>query len=143
MPTKNPLVQPRWLLLGAVLAMGALRAQPATAPAAAGEPAKAWAEALAKRFATCFSAVGTAQTFPVAQDLPDDGDIVAEADIPAVQTVSDGYRHRLRVHGPSNSVYVVQTGGIAGRRTVFGPLPVDTDCRASERRKEAPHRVAP
>jgi hypothetical protein len=93
-----------------------------------GDPMSVWAESLARRFATCFTAFGARPGFPVATREPDPREVIAQAVLPASALVSDGYRHELRVHGPSNAVFIVQTGGLAGTRTVFGPLPVATAC---------------
>lgn len=38
--------------------------------------------------------------------------------------IADGYEHRLVLDTVRASAYVVQTGGFAGRQTVYGPLPV-------------------
>jgi len=94
------------------------------------DPATVWAESLARRYASCFTAMGPVEgrVFPTAAREPDPQRVVARADLPVNSMVSDGYRHRLLVDGPGNAVYVVQVGGFAGARTVYGPLPVDLSC---------------
>lgn len=95
------------------------------------DPAAVWAESLARRYASCFTAMGPVegQAFPTAAREPDPQRVVARADLPVDSMVSDGYRHWLLVDGPGNAVYVVQVGGFAGTRTVYGPLPVDLSCK--------------
>jgi hypothetical protein len=105
-----------------------VEAASATAP---GDPLAVWAESLARRFATCFTPFGARPGFPVAAREPAPREVIAQAVLPASALVSDGYRHELRVHGPSNAVFIVQSGGLAGTRTVFGPLAVDTVCAES------------
>jgi hypothetical protein len=92
------------------------------------EPIKVWVESLAKRFAPCFTALGAQGYFPVAAREPGEQGMVAEVSLPGSPAVSDGYQYVLRFHGPSNAVFVVQSGGIAGARLVYGPLPIDTQC---------------
>jgi hypothetical protein len=92
------------------------------------EPLKGWVESLAKRFAPCFTALGAQGQFPLADREPGEQGMVAQVSLPSSSAVSDGYQHVLRVHGPSNAVFVVQSGGIAGSRLVYGPLPIDTQC---------------
>lgn len=62
--------------------------------------------------------------WPVLPELP--ARFKDRAGLPLSDTgrVADGYRHTLYVDQAAGKAYVVQQGGIAGRTTVYGPLPV-------------------
>ena len=44
--------------------------------------------------------------------------------------VSDGYYHWLSVQRSTGLVYIIQIGGIAGHRTIFGPFHAEEGCTA-------------
>ena len=120
----------RHLLLAAVglVLVGAAGAQPALImPRDATQ--RAWVEAVTKRMSTCFTALGPRIKFPEVTTLPPSSEMIAGVLLPVTGTlVNDGYNYILMLHGPSNSGYVVQVGGFAGRQTQFGPLRLDTEC---------------
>jgi len=67
---------------------------------------------------------GLRAPWPEVRELPDTvtdtvGELLSDQGI-----VMDGYAHTLHVDTDSQLAYVVQQGGIAGFRTVYGPLPV-------------------
>jgi len=46
--------------------------------------------------------------------------------------LADGYDYRLLLDEAAHRAYVVQTGGFAGRTTIYGPLPVAACTAASQ-----------
>lgn len=81
------------------------------------------------RLSACFTTLGPKRAFPVARATPPQGDLLAVVLLHASgPTVSDGYNYVLMLHGPSNAAFVVQLGGFAPDRKVYGPLPLDTTC---------------
>lgn len=74
--------------------------------------------------------MGVRQPWPVASELPPHlatgfGELLSDAGL-----VADGYMQTLHVDASALTAYVVQQGGFAGTRTVYGPLPVAA-CSAS------------
>ena len=112
----------------ALLAAGAVSAQPALMmPRDATQ--RAWVQSVTKRLSTCFSALGPRRKFPEVAALPPQSEMVAGVLLPVSGVlVNDGYNYMLMLHGPSNAGYVIQVGGFAGSQTLFGPLPLDTEC---------------
>jgi hypothetical protein len=68
--------------------------------------------------------MGVRQPWPVAQELPNHlassfGELLSDQGM-----VADGFMQTLHVDSSAHSAYVVQQGGFAGFRTIYGPLPV-------------------
>jgi hypothetical protein len=86
--------------------------------------------ALLERFAQCVGPTGPRMQLPVA---------VGELKLKSAYTiplsepgiVSDGYYHWLVLSNASDTAFIVQSGGIAGERTVFGPFNVALGCKRS------------
>jgi len=111
----------------ALLATG-VKAQNAIEPRTANE--KAFVESVQKRLAPCFTMLGVDSTMPVAAKLPPDKELLAAVQLRASgPLVHDGYNYMLFIHSPSNSAYVLQLGGFAGSRAIFGPIPLATTCQ--------------
>ena len=90
---------------------------------------RALVEGVSKSFSSCFTALGPKRAFPVASATPPQNELLAAVLLPASgPRVSDGYNYMLLVHGPSNAAFVVQLGGFASLRKVYGPLPLNTLC---------------
>ena len=106
-------------------------------PPTLGEPSPAHAPLVAT-FAECVSALGPVRELPIAEAIPAENNAVGELTLlssPGV--VLDGYYHWLRIQRVSRLVYIVQVGGFAGARTVFGPFSAEHGCRPF------PHRARP
>ena len=88
--------------------------------------------AVSKSMSSCFTAVGPKRVFPSVSSPPPQGELLAAVLMAAGgPRVSDGYIYMLLLHGPSNSAFVVQLGGFAAPRKVYGPLPLNTECTES------------
>lgn len=99
----------------------ALAADPAVAAPASGCSPLA---CTASRLRAFVGPTGIHQPWPVAEELPSQlGDSPSEL-LSGQGMVADGYTHRLHVDEARKAAYVVQEGGIAGLRTVYGPLPI-------------------
>lgn len=88
-------------------------------------------ECTAKYLKTRVGPTGVHASWPVLAELPSQ---FADADgmlLSDVGRVADGYRYTLFVDESARQAYVVQKGGIVGRTTVFGPLPV-RDCSTDD-----------
>jgi hypothetical protein len=82
------------------------------------------------RLTSCFTTLGPKRAFPVASAAPPQRELWAAVLLAASGArVAAGYSYLLLLHGPSNAAFVVQGGGFAAQRKVFGPLPLETDCR--------------
>jgi hypothetical protein len=96
-------------------------------------------EGLVAMFADCVSAVGPTRELPLVEGgstaFEDLGVLIPLSD-PGL--VSDGYYHWLRVQHATGLIYIVQVGGIAGRRTLFGPFTAEAGCLASPRKESPP-----
>jgi hypothetical protein len=115
----------------AALACTAASAQ-LVAPRTANE--RALVDAVSQRLSSCFTTLGPAREFPVVSAMPPQGELLAAVLLHAGGPyVSDGYNYMLLLHGPSNSAFVVQQGGFASLRKIYGPLPLDTTCSRSAR----------
>lgn len=93
---------------------------------------RALVESVSKSMSTCFTALGPKRTFASVTSAPPQGELLA-AVLMATSgpLVNDGYNYMLLLHGRSNSAFVVQLGGFAGSRTVYGPLSLNTQCGES------------
>ena len=90
---------------------------------------RALVESVSKGLSSCFTTLGPKRAFPVASATPPQGELLAAVLLHASGSyVSDGYNYMLLLHGPSNSAFVVQLGGFASVRKVYGPLPLNTVC---------------
>ena len=108
------------ILLSSVLAVGlALIACPAEA--ASPNPVVA---CNAQRLSHFVSPYGIAQPWPVADELPERWSNDPGLLLSSYGSVMDGYEQRLYVDVEIQSAYVVEQGGIAGTRKIYGPLPV-------------------
>ena len=90
---------------------------------------RALVEGVSKGLSFCFTTLGPKRAFPVASAAPPQGELLAAVLLPASGPyVSDGYNYMLLLHGPSNAAFVVQLGGFASLRKVYGPLLLNTVC---------------
>ena len=90
---------------------------------------RALVEAVSKGLSSCFTTLGPKRAFPVAAATPPQSELLAAVLLHASGPhVSDGYNYMLLLHGPSNAAFVVQLGGFASLRKVYGPLPLNTLC---------------
>ena len=90
---------------------------------------RALVEDVSRRMSTCLTTLGAKRQFPLAPARPPQGELLAAVLVHASgASVSDGYHYTLLLHGPTMTIFIVQTGGFAGVPTVFGPLPLDTHC---------------
>jgi hypothetical protein len=82
---------------------------------------------MAKRLAAC--GVASLEVFPDGAAVPGAPDWTGVMEIPMndVRGV-DVFTHTLIVHEPSNSAWVISTGGTEGG-TVRGPIPLDWKCK--------------
>ena len=87
----------------------------------------AWA-CTARRLGAFVSATGIHQSWPTSAQLPDHLANQPGLPFPDEGMVADGYQHSLVIDVPARAAYVVQQGGIAGLRTIYGPLPVAAAC---------------
>lgn len=93
------------------------------------ENERALVDAVSKGMSSCFTTVGPKHEFPVATATPPQNELLAAVLLRASGPyVSDGYTYMLLLHGPSNAAFVVQLGGFASERKVYGPLPLNTAC---------------
>ena len=77
----------------------------------------------AQRLRPFVGPTGIHQPWPTTDELPP-GLAGAGLLLSDVGMVADGYSHSLVVDTLSSAAYVVQQGGIAGFRKIYGPLPV-------------------
>ncbi len=90
---------------------------------------RALVEGVSKALSSCFTPLGPKRAFPVASTTPPQSELLAAVLLHASgPNVRDGYNYMLLLHGPSNAAFVVQLGGFASLRKVYGPLPLDTVC---------------
>ena len=73
---------------------------------------------------------GVDQPWPVSPDLPEQASRIAVT-LSDQGMVADGYSHTLHMDLYARTAYVVQQGGFAGFRTIYGPLPVVACAEAS------------
>ena len=94
------------------------------APATAGAQPSSVVACTAQRLRPFVGPTGIHQSWPTTDELPPDVANGAGLLLSDVGMVADGYSHSLVVDSSSHAAYVVQQGGIAGFRTIYGPLPV-------------------
>ena len=111
------------MLIGVIDAANAQR--PATSP---DSPLDAWMQSLEQKFAPCVGPLGSRVGMPTTSMTLNDADVIARIELARPGVVSDGYRSTLLVHGPTHAGYIVQIGGFAGTKTVYGPLSLATGC---------------
>ncbi|MES2879398.1 MAG: hypothetical protein V4713_13365 [Pseudomonadota bacterium] len=87
-----------------------------------------WLQGIAKRFAPCVGPFGVNARFPKINELPPYSEMLGFIVLSDPGIVSDGYYQTLEIHGPSNTAFIVQSGGIAGTQTVYGPVPLSFQC---------------
>lgn len=77
---------------------------------------------------------GVQARWPVAESLP--LPLQQQRGVPLADhgDLADGYDYRLLLDAAAHRAYVVQTGGFAGRTTIYGPLPVAACTAASPQR---------
>ncbi len=87
-------------------------------------------EELVARFSRCVSKMGVVAGLPIAKTFPS-GEELGDwtplwwVDRDTTGVITDGYRHWLRVHRVTGEGYIVQVGGSAGGRTIYGPVPAE------------------
>lgn len=100
------------------------------APVTTGRQPPSVVSCTAQRLRPFVSPTGIDQSWPTVDELPrhlsGTGLLLSSSRI-----VADGYSITLFVDVPNRSAYVVQQGGIAGFRTIYGPLPVAACAEAS------------
>ena len=117
----------RDVLVAAVLGVSSVVSAQLIEPQTAKE--RALVEAVSQRMSSCFTTLGPKRSFPVVSHLPPQEELFAAVLFRASGPwVSDGYNYILLLHRPSNAAFVVQLGGFATLRKVYGPLPLDTQC---------------
>ncbi|MBI3713610.1 MAG: hypothetical protein HY253_11720 [Burkholderiales bacterium] len=111
-----------------MLRLSVLLAGAISMPSQAQNDANKAAEAehhLVKHFQACVSPVGLTKDLPLADPVPQLDPTIKLHLLNEVGKIRDGYRHFLYVSPNEKEVYIVQMGGIAGLRKVFGPLKSD------------------
>ena len=83
----------------------------------------------AQRLRAFVDPTGVHQTWPMSAELPDQANLALALSDQGI--VADGYMHTLHVDRAARAAYVVQQGGFAGFRTIYGPLPVAACAEAS------------
>lgn len=82
---------------------------------------------------------GIQQAWPVAEALPAGYEHALGTLLSDTGIIADGYQQFLHVDAGARAVYVVEQGGFAGTRKVFGPLPLPR-CTQDPRAGVAPSR---
>lgn len=80
---------------------------------------------LVKQFQACVSPTGLTRDLPLADPAPPLDSSITLLSLNEVGKIRDGYRHFLYVNHDASQIYIIQIGGIAGLRKVFGPLKAD------------------
>jgi len=86
-------------------------------------------EALVARFRPCVGPTGTPRRLP---PLPAEAEAAFTGPVLLLSTagmVADGYDHSLRLDAERGRGIIVQTGGYANQRSVFGPFDLAAGCR--------------
>jgi len=83
------------------------------------------------------SPYGIQQAWPVAKELPAGHEHAPGTLLSDTGPVADGYQQFLHFDADTRAVYVVEQGGFAGTRKVFGPLPWPR-CAAAPTQADAP-----
>ncbi|MBI2309230.1 MAG: hypothetical protein HYU78_18215 [Rhodocyclales bacterium] len=83
---------------------------------------------LIERFAKCVGPTGLRRELPPAAEYPARSASSQVIELSAPGIVADGYAHTLILDEAEGVAFIVQTGGIAGTRAVFGPLSVERGC---------------
>ena len=96
----------------------------AAGPAVSAPESAAITGCTAERLRRFVGPTGVHQPWPVASELPVHlangfGELLSDQGM-----IADGYMQTLHVDVRARAAYVVQQGGFAGFRTVYGPLPV-------------------
>lgn len=114
------------ILRASMLLMGAISMQSqAQAPKPSGNSAVEPEHHLVKHFQSCVNAVGLTKDLPLADPAPQFDPNIKLDPLNDIGKIRDGYRHFLYVSADEKTLYIVQIGGIAGLRKVFGPLKTD------------------
>lgn len=109
------------VLFAGVMSMQSYAQHSVNSTGAAAEPE----HHLVKHFQACVSAVGLTKELPLADPAPQFDPAIKLHLLNELGKIRDGYRHFLYVSANEKEVYIVQIGGIAGLRKVFGPLKPD------------------
>lgn len=80
---------------------------------------------LVKQFQACVNAIGLTKELALADPVPQLDPAIKLHPLNEIGKIRDGYRHFLYVSANEKEIYIVQVGGIAGLRKVFGPLKPD------------------
>lgn len=89
---------------------------------------------LAKKFRHCIDAHGPTQALPNADSLPS-GTRLFLTTLYEPATATDAYGFALVVYADTakTEAYIVQSGGLPGGQTVYGPLSPDHPCTAANK----------
>jgi hypothetical protein len=110
------------LALVATLSLMACTSVPKPPPAVADDP-------LVARFRPCVGPTGPVTPLPLlapGEQSSFTGNILR---LSSAGMVADGYNHDLHLDAAGTRGVIVQTGGIAGHRTLFGPFDLAAGCR--------------
>lgn len=114
------------ILRAGVLLMGAISMQSQVqASTQSGNSAVEPEHHLVKHFQACVNAIGLTKDLPLADPAPQLDPNIKLHPLNDIGKIRDGYRHFLYVSADEKTLYIVQMGGIAGLRKVFGPLKKD------------------
>lgn len=92
---------------------------------------------LVKKFQSCVSAVGLEHDLPLADPVPDLNGPGHLYQLNELGRIRDGYRHSLYVSEDQKHIYILQIGGFAGTRKVFGPLDPKVHCSKPAKKLKA------
>lgn len=95
----------------------------ATAAADTAGP-QAVVECTAQRLRPFVGPMGIRQRWPVAEEVPEHMAASPGYLLSDQGAIADGYMQTLYLDVAARAAYVVQQGGFAGFRTIYGPLPV-------------------
>lgn len=99
-------------------------------------PIRAEQEAVVRAFKACVSPVGLTRDLTLMDPAPamdSAGKLYVLGETGAIR---DGYNHTLYVSPDGKTAYIIQAGGIAGTRKVFGPLDAKAGCPAEKPKSE-------
>ena len=83
---------------------------------------------MVKVFQPCVNATGLVVDLPLADPQPAYESSGQLYQLNELGRIRDGYKHYLHISADTKLFYIVQTGGIAGTKKVFGPLDPSNPC---------------
>lgn len=83
---------------------------------------------LVLQFKDCVNAVGLTQDLPLVEGTASILEKGSFFQLNETGRIRDGYRHTLYVSPDQKTIYIIQVGGFAGTRKVFGPLDRNMKC---------------